>query len=339
MRRTAQEGWASAVALVALVLLAALATGGAQLLRGLRSYQARSAVRGAARTRLWRAGRETVALLAADPTPQADSMADPVWLAVASARDDGVAVEISDLSSSLNPNWIRASLFTRTALADLLAPQAGAEAIRQRQEERGLSLDIIGGYGDLFREGMLERYFSGYGYANVNTTDELALRALYLLGSDGAAGAEELCRRVRQAATERRIIRREELAGFLGDAYSRLRPVVNAEPALNVHFAEAFVLRALLGDPVWGIADPDKVARTLEDRRKRGELTAAELILIVGVDAGNGIYQYLGVTTWFWSVAVVAAGGEERLDLVVARLPEETEGRPRFVIVEERYAR
>lgn len=337
MNGRAQDGAASALALMGLVLLAAIGAGGAQLLRGLRGYEARSADRGAARALLQRAGRDLVTLLAADPTPQADSPSDPVWRSVASAREDGVTLQLADLSSSLSPNWIKTSLLAQTALRDMLAPQTGADGIGQRREERGLSLDIVGSYGDLFREGMLERYFTGYAYANVNTTDERSLRALCLLRTNDAAGAEALCTRVLQTVGAGRFISSGDLAGFLGDFYPRLYPVVNAEPGLNAHFVDDLVLQALLACPDWGIAQPEAVARTLGERRQGEELTAAELRLIIGAAAESGIYQYLGVTTWFWSVAAVAADGEERLELVVARLPDATEGRPRFVLVEERY--
>jgi len=334
----AERGTISISALVALLLLAALGAGAAALLRSLQSYERRSVERAASRAGLERAAREIVAELERDPTPEADSPVDPVWAAVRLPREDGLMVELADVSSALHANWVQKNILAKTRLAELFRSGSGPDQLQQRREDRGFSTDIVAGYGDLFQEGILEKYFSGYGYANVNTTDEFALRKLYLLRTGDAEGAEEFHSRIQGILTARRILKPEELAGFLGAAYPALAPMVNAEAGLNVHYLDPYVLGELLAYPDWHVEHPDAVSRSFLERRQSSELTAQELKRIIGPAGDGRIYQYLGVTTWFWRVSV--SRGTERLDFVVARLPRaEKEEASRLLVVEERYVR
>ena len=338
-RRAAQGGSASVAALIVLMLLATLAAASGLLLGGLQDYQKRSADRSETRARLEGVAREIAALLAGDATPQADSLLDPVWASVGRAREDGLTVSLSDLSSLLNPNWIQKAFFTRTAIRDLLAPGAGPDLLQQRREDRGFSTEIASAYGDLFREGVLDEYFSGYGYANVNTTDEFSLRRLYQIRTKDSSGAERFHALIQEALAARRVIDRKGLEELLGAAYTSLYPLVNAEPGMNAHFVPAFLVRELLAYPDWGVPHPEDAFRVLVQRRQEVELTAEELRRIIGAPEASRVYQYLGTTTWFWRIRVSSGSGGERLEVVVARLPPQGEEPPRFVMVEERYVR
>ena len=338
MRRAArQNGSVSAAALVLLVILSAFSAASVALLRALQSYERRSEERSAGREELRRIAEETIKRMTQDPTPLSDSPLDPVWAWIGMPREDGVTVELEDISSALNPNWIQKNILAKTGLGDLLFPGRSPDELQQRREDEGFFTDILRAYGDLFREGALEAYFSGYGYANVNTTDEFALRKLYLLRTGDAVGSEEFHARIQEALVARRIVGSEELQSFLGEAYAKLYPVVNAEPILNVHFADPLVLGELLAYPDWGVRDPQEALGTLISTRQGAELTAQELRRIIGEAHDSRIHQYLGVRSWFWKVTV--SRGAERLEIVLARLPPEAEEEsPRLLVVEERHS-
>jgi hypothetical protein len=71
--------------------------------------------------------------------------------------------------------------------------------------------------------------------------------------------------------------------------------------------------------------------------RDKVEMTGEQLHTLIGAPGTSRIYQYLGVTTWFWKVTVKQS--HETLDMVVARIPVGPDEKARFTIVERRYSR
>jgi hypothetical protein len=250
---------------------------------------------------------------------------------------EGVSLELEDVSSALNPNWVQTSVLESPGFASLLSSPGAPALLRQRREDRGFSVDLQLSYGDLFAEGALAAYGTPYGYANVNVADEFALRRLYLLRTGDAAGADIFHATVRQVRRERRVVHPDELRAVLGLGHDALVPVVSAEPGLNVHFLAERLLEDLLACPGLGVPRPRDAARAVLEARSSSELSTSDLVRIVGAPAGSRIHQYLGVTTWFWRITVVQ--GTSRLQLVVARVPGEVVGPARFAVVEERRER
>jgi hypothetical protein len=336
MRRP-QEGSVSVLVLVLLTLLAAAAGGAASLLQGSLRYLRASEDASAMRRSLEREAERVIAALAADSTPGIDSPLDPVWSTIAVPGGEGAVLSLADVSSALDPNWVQKNVFSQTALRSLLRSAGAADELQQRREDRGFSLDLPGAYGDLFDEGVLDRHFTAYGYANINVTDEFALRTLYALRTGDAAAAEVFHARVRQLLREQRVLRPDELPAFLGPGYDALYPVMNAEPCMNVHFLDPLILTELLAYPALQVPAPQESALAILEARTRSELSSAELLKLVAAPAASRIYQYLGVVTWFWRLTVTQR--DARLELVIARVPGSSGEPARFQIVEERYER
>jgi hypothetical protein len=335
-RARRQKGSISMAALAVLVLMASVAAGGALVLQAALSYGRRSSEKEAGRVELEREVERVVRALAADQTPEADSLQDPVWDAVGAPQAAGVQVGLEDVSSRLNPNWVQKAAFEKTRLGDILLAGSVAAELQQRREDEGFSLDIASRYEDLIREEALPEYFSAYGYANINVTDEFALRKLYVMRTGNEAGSEAFHDRIQRLLMEKKVLKPAELRDFLGVDYEALYPVVNAEPIMNVHFVPPVILAQLLAYPDWGVPHPEQTAQLLEGRRDGSELTPQELHTIIGTAENNRIYQYLGTVTWFWRI--VASRGTACLESIVARLPSEADDAPRFLIVEERYS-
>ena len=333
MSRDRAEGSVSVLVFAVLAFLAAGAGGVVLLLNASIQYQRKSQAAYQARLSLEGHAESVVAALAADPTPRSDSPLDPVWDFVASAPD-GVRLTLSDVSSALNPNWIQKSVFSKTALRSTLKTEGDADVLQQRRENTGFSESLGEAYGDLFVEGALGRYFTAYGYANINVTDEFALQRLYALRTDDSAGAEVFHSQVQRLLMEQRILKPAELRTFLGSVYDAMYPVVNVEPCMNVHFVDPDVLIALLSYPELKVPHPAEAARQILDARGRTELSEDDLTRIMGAPPASRIYQYFGVVTWFWRIS--ASAGSSRLDLVVARLPGATGDPTRYATVEER---
>jgi hypothetical protein len=332
--RAGSKGSASIVALALLILMAAVTAGGAVFLQGVFAYTRRTADREHLRLSLRAEGERVARLLAQDPTPDADSPLDPAWLSLG-CETGGITVTLQDVSSRLNANWATKSLFEKTTLGSLLARGVTPQQLQQRREDSGISVDISAEYGDLLDADALPRYFSGYGYANLNTTDEFALRRLYAVRTGDEAGAEVFRTRWQQAIAAKKVLKRGDLRQFLGAEYGTLFPVMNVEPTFNVHFIEPLLLTQVLSMPGMKVDKPAAAAQAILSARDGTEITGERLRSMVGAPEDSPVYQCLGVTTWFWKIGV--ASGPDRLEMIVARVPPGDAGAPTFLVTEERY--
>jgi hypothetical protein len=137
---------------------------------------------------------------------------------------------------------------------------------------------------------------------------------------------------VQQARVQRRLIAPDALPEFLGEEnYRLLFPVVNAEPAMNLHFVPEKVLDGLFRHYE---QPPQRLAGLLSSRRG-AELTEGDLRNLLGDRTGQAspLRPFLGLKTWFWRIGVEGPG--QRLEWIVARVPRE-DGIPEFRRVEER---
>jgi len=278
-----------------------------------------------------------LAELGRDPSPEVDSPDDPVWAAASRPLLQGAAVRLEDVSSAVNLNWAPRSLFAGTALRGLLRPGHGPDELLMRREERGLGLDLASLYGDLFNEGAIRAYCTPYGYPNINVADELALSSVCAARTGSESAGNDLRARIQLLRMRKKLLAREEVRQFLGADEALLFPLVNGEPSLNVHFLAPFTLEAIMAWPEMKVPHPAQAAGAILGMRATAAVTRAGLAGIVGAPADSRIYQYLGVVTWFWRITVERRTAS--LVLVAARLPTEEGEHPRFLAVEERYAR
>lgn len=332
--RGGQEGSASILVLVLLIFMAAAAGGVVRLLDVSLLARGKSIAAYESRRSLRREADRVLAALGGDATPSADSPLDAVWSALATPELEGATLSLSDVSSALDPNWIQKNVFSKTGLGSLLTDAGSADILQQRRVDRGFSIDLQGAYGDLFKEGVLAKYFTSYGYANLNVTDEFALQKLYALRTGDPAASEVFHTKVQQLLREQRLLRGEELRTFLGSAHDVLYPIMNVEPCMNVHYVDPLLLRELLGYPDFGVPHPREAADAILSARDRSEIASSDLHRMIGAPATSRIYQYLGTVTWFWKVTV--SRSNRALVMIVARIPRQEEGLPAFIVVEER---
>ena len=256
-----------------------------------------------------------------DATPDSDAISDPIheWCNV---RNIG----ISDISSRIAPNWVASDLLRLPEIARLIDARDGfggdlVLVLKQQRDRSGFFSDLESGYGAIFPKPVRDRYLTAFAYANINLTDEDALRRLYEVRTSDYAAAQLFQTKIRALRNEAKIVAEGELIGFLGADYDRLFPVVNALPCWNVNFLPLPILYAIISSPKFGIADPQIVCDTIDARRQTHELGSEELQSLIGLPAASLLYQYIGTATWFWQIDVHGAGGS--LSVVLCRLPPE----------------
>ncbi|HUX51224.1 MAG TPA: hypothetical protein VMW73_10535 [Spirochaetia bacterium] len=256
-----------------------------------------------------------------DPTPASDAISDPIqeWCSSRSIR-------ISDISSRIAPNWVAADLLRLPEITRSVGASDGVGGdlplvLRQQREQSGFFSDIATGYGVIFPKAAYERYLTGFAYANVNLTDDAALRKLYEVRTSDYASAQLFQAKIRALRSDGRVVAEETLPEFLGADYDRLYPVVNALPWWNVNFLPLPILIAIISTPEFGVVNPQTVCNAIDTQRRTCEIGQEDLRSLVGLPAESLLYQYLGTTTWFWQIEIHS--GSDSLSVVLCRLPPE----------------
>ncbi len=326
-----ETGSISAVVLGMLLFVSLLFIGASVFLELSMSSLRRAQDRDRERKLLVQEADRVVRLLLEDPTPFTDSPLDPVRSVAPQARTPGLEVALRDVSSRLGLNWVRKEILEEL---DVLRPGRTPQELQQWREDTGLRADLVRAFGDFMEEERIEKLFTAYTFFNINIGDEFALRKLFLLRTGDPQEAEALHARLQQARIEGKVIQPEGLRDFLGRDFDLLAPVVNAEPAMNVHFVPEEVLRALFDH----FKVPAERAGQILALRPAAEWSEGQLGELIGPRyRGTLLHQYLGTRTWFWRIDV----SSERAGLtrIVARIarredPQTTELR----LVEEVYA-
>jgi hypothetical protein len=260
---------------------------------------------------------------------------DPIFAEIEAT--EGYEIALEDISSSIGLNWVRKNVLEASGL--LRDPETSAQELQQLREDTGFHLDIQTKYAGFFGEDVfLERYFTPYGYFNINVSDEFALRKLFYIRTGDEVAAEMFHLRIQASRLKRQEgewIDAGELSDLLGIEYPRLFPLINAEPCINANFAEAEVLTILLA--ACQVKNPENKLDSILQSRLSRPLNPEAIEFIMGEDyEGTAIGQYLGSVTWFWRLRVSAPQGE--LIWILLRLPPGFSGPDVSLrIIEERY--
>ena len=312
-----EAGSTSMIVLGLLLFLSVLFAGAVLLVQRAAGGLRRGEERGAEERRLAVLAGRAARLLLDDPTPESDGPTDPVWGRLAGLQEEGTRLSLQDVGSRLGLNWVRKELLEEM---DVLRPGRTGDELQQYREEAGLRLELLPGYGDFIDEERLAALFTAYGWFNVNVSDEFVLRQVFRLRRADDAEAEAFHGRVQQARAAKLVIGREELPGFLGEQAALLFPLVNAEPAMNVHYVPEPVLRVLLAR----YQVPPGRAEQILALREGEEWSEEDLEAMLGESYRKTLlHQYLGVRTWFWRIRV--SGPRSTLTWTLARLPAEAD--------------
>lgn len=249
--------------------------------------------------------KEVCLLLEEDETPESQSLMDPVWDYMENPPE-GVQWELKDLSSRLNPNWMRLKLFKVTDLGNLITSGESIEQLDQRRMDKGIGTSLEEDWTETFGEENIERFFTYYSLANINVTQEDRLEEIYRkrLGDGGASAFRS---RIQDGLREFRLWNEEDLDVVLGMEGEELQPLVGVDAQMNVHWIDPFLLEALLSYPYREepLADPHSIALSILSLRDQQELDAEQLKGIIGPNEKQmRVLEYLGTATYFWELSI-----------------------------------
>jgi hypothetical protein len=241
--------------------------------------------------------------LSSDGSPESDSPLDEAY---GLSSMEGCEIGIRELSSRLNPNWIRKSMLEDTDLSLMLRPGRSPSEIQQRREDERLAAGLEG-YADFFKADDLKEFLTVHSYANVNSADEFALRGLCLEAGVSRPDAQAFHGLIQGNLVSGKILDERELSGLLGARFPALKPLLTAQGQMNVNFIPERILEAILSYPAWAIPEARRASGAILQRRQARAIDEASLEGMLGVDGRHAVFSYLGTRSWFWALSVKSA--------------------------------
>ncbi|MBN2651893.1 MAG: hypothetical protein JXR63_05870 [Spirochaetales bacterium] len=226
--------------------------------------------------------------------------------AYASLKDEIVEIKVADVSSRLNPNFCRTSLFEKSDMGQWFVSQDKIQEFKDLRAKRLPSEDVEV-YREFFKEEVYDLYFSPYTFVNFNVAyaDELAKLIEYRtqgrMGYDAALGS------VNSLIEQLKLLDYEGLKGFFGAEFEAVYPVINVQPLLNVNFVDEELLKKILSYPFGGkeILNFGAIAQTIVNARESRAIDMEYLRGVVSAgDESLRVYEYLGVNTWVWEIEI-----------------------------------
>jgi len=260
--------------------------------------------------------------LESDPSPESDSSLDPVWSYIESRANEYEYLELTDVSSRINPNWVRSVFFERTYLKKFLLNGVSPDMLKDHRTEKGYAMDIYSSYSELIDPEALDTLFTPYSYLNVNTAYEYVLKDMYELVTGDSGRAASFHSSITSALSEKHIITETELITIAGSDYEAIYPIISTLPEMNVHFIPEFILEQVLAYPYGGevIENSSSIVNTLLSLRMSNEITANELeALIETENLQERVFHHLGTKTWFWKVEV--ATKKTSIEAIIVCIP------------------
>ncbi len=260
--------------------------------------------------------------LESDPTPESDSPTDPVWSYIEGQSTKYEYIKLTDVSSRINPNWVRSVFFERTDLKKFLLNGVSSDMFKNNREKVGYIIDIESGYSELIDPEALETLFTPYSYLNVNTAYEYVLKDMYELVTEDSGGAISFHTFIAGALAEKHIITEEELLNAAGSDYEAIYPIISTLPEMNVHFIPEFILEQVLAYPYGGevIDNNSSIYNTLLTLRMGNEITMVDLQGLMETEGlQERVFHHLGTKTWFWKVEI--ATERTKIEAIIICLP------------------
>ena len=170
-----------------------------------------------------------------DVSSEGDSLFDSVWDRN-NSTEDGYLITLESLSGKINLNFLDSKVLLESGLPSVFNDSKSIIEIENLRSERLLySYEEI---KDYISEENFSKYFSFYGFANINIMNATSLELLVNYLTDSFYGTELNQKRNILLANKQLIKTETEYNLFCGINYSEIFPYINLDAAINVNFID-----------------------------------------------------------------------------------------------------
>lgn len=158
-------------------------------------------------------------------------------------KSNTLEIELIELSSKINPNFVDFTIFKEPYLKHFLKDQYNWRDLYQFREEKGL-LNDISPYYRFFKDDM--DILTNYNLPNINNMSDDIAQKLYSLYSNDDARSHSFKERVVQNRINGTILDERTYRTFLTGFNPSIANIITTTPAWNVNYIDQNILRALI---------------------------------------------------------------------------------------------
>lgn len=267
-----------------------------------------------------------------DNTPESDSRFDPIWK-INDTHMNGYYVSIKSLSGKINLNYINPNIILNSGFKNLFENNSISLFNDLLNEKLLNSYDDI---QDFISKETFDKYFTFYGYGNINTIKEKALGEIVNKITKVNFGNEIINRRKILFQKKQYFQKETEFSMFCGIYYDDISPYINSYPQINVQFIEEDALRCLIDSPAFRMNNWNQKVNSLISLRNTQEITKEDISFILGISKNDELYYYLGCNTWAWQIDVV--GKNTSCQVILYRAIDDSSiKKPKFYLIEKKW--
>ena len=328
------SGGVSQFALITVLAIIVISAGIFILLGGMQSVTIKEKKRLDISVQFHEQAKTIISEYTGDKTPEADSFYDLYdrGYSYNNTEDnfikeqDGFKITITEHSGRLNVNTMHPNLITNTDIKLLFSGIVDESYFKNYRSDLGLTLDLED-YSELFASEEERRFFTVYGYANINVTYEHIFPLIAEARTENSTVGESILALAQQYRSELEMFSKAQFKSNISTRYPEVYPIINIEPAQNINFLPEKLIRAFCAYPYGTkkIENHETIAGNLISIRNSREILPDELETLIPVqtDIQKRIFQYFGTVTWFWEILIEKENNS--LEIVLSRIPSEDE--------------
>ena len=264
------------------------------------------------------AASEICQKLVDDNSEEADSKFDTIW---ASLDSDEYSIELTELSSRLNPNFDRISFWTETNLKSRFKSTI---SLNDWQNQRIIQFGKTAEeFNEIYFEEDWDSLFSLYTLINANSAPMEVIEGYLRQTSVPEDKISSILSQIRSKRNNSDFISQQDLSGWMPSINGKEMAVLNSQSKMNVNFIDPMILDAVLSHP-WSGKRVDNylvMKNNILNARNTNELTDQDLrnLLTCDEEIEDSLMQYLGDTSWFWQLTL--ENETAALTLILCRVP------------------
>lgn len=239
---------------------------------------------------------DVLASLNDDSSPSADSKHDK-FFSFDDSYINGCHVSIVPLSGKININFFPWDVLVSSELRNLFLNPNNFLSFMSNNDELINDYSII---ADFIDSEKFDEYFTTYGWANFNISQENAIKSL--LSAMDINSTFLLNKRSSLLSSKQFIQSYSEYRSVCGVNYKSIMPFMNIEAPLNVNFVDEQILKDILSCSKYKVSAINSKVSAIVSQREVKELDAEKLQAILSLKPNNELFYLLGVDSWFYQI-------------------------------------
>lgn len=236
---------------------------------------------------------------------------DKILFDIKDIQNDNIFIDVNDISSKVNLNFIDFTLFKEPLFKAMLKKKYNWLSLQEFRNKTGFTGNI-NIYRSFFNDNIdFDDIFTIYSYPNINNSSDIELENFYLEITGNSSKANSLKEIISKYRSEKLTITRENYEKKFFGYYDDISDTISTIPSWNINFVNEEILTAILNK--YHINSSSIIAK-----RNFEQIVPEQLKLILNItEKDRGILTYIGTDTSFWQIEITNKNSDYITELII----------------------